>query len=117
MRDICLSARQRGIRLFPILVYPTQPIPWFVQALEVIDATRDHGIALQNIRSRAASTPIERTFGVGRDAYLQSATLIGNTIAAYAARSSCSSIFWAIGPSVDACQSTGACVSPRTIRH
>lgn len=85
MRDICLSARQRGIRLFPILVYPTQPIPWFVQALEVIDATRDHGIALQNIRSRAASTPIERTFGAGRDAYLQRATLkSANTIAAYA---------------------------------
>lgn len=85
LRDICLSARQRGIRLYPIMVRPTEPLPWFVHELDIIDASRDHGVALQNVRSQNTTISIERTFGAGRDAYLQRATLkSANTIAAYA---------------------------------
>lgn len=84
MQHICVSARQNGCRIYPIVIRPLDHVPWFLQELPLIDATRDHAQAAENIRSIFDSHTVERTFGTGRDAYLQRATLkSANTIAAY----------------------------------
>lgn len=84
MPSICVPARQNGCRIYPIMIRPLDEVPWYLHGLHVIDATRDHAQAVENVRSILDRNALERTFGTGRDAYLQRATLkSANTIAAY----------------------------------
>ena len=84
MQQICVTARQNDARLYPILIRSVDHVPWFLQDLRLIDGTRDHTQATENIRSILDSRTPERTFGTASEAYLQRATLkSANTIAAY----------------------------------
>jgi len=83
-QHVCVAARQQHIPVYPLLVRPTPKVPWFLQDLTVIDATRDREQAAQNARSALMPSTTEHTFGSARNAYLQRATLKSdNTIAAY----------------------------------
>ncbi len=78
-------ARQHDLPIFPILIRPTDPLPWYLGGLSPADFTTNRDHALNRFIARHFQRPVQGvTLGEARDIYINRATLRSqHTIDAY----------------------------------
>lgn len=69
-------ARQRDRLILPLMVHPTDPLPWFVNEFTIIDLTAQPDQMLyRHVIQRLATSAPTMTFGAARDAFVNRASL------------------------------------------